>query len=346
MQKDLNNITVYNVEYEVKTPLDIDKEYLLGSSIRGAILTRLAGILQFDVNRESINPSLIFHPAFPLEQDIGVFKPAHPFIYKCKICKSILDHTPRLYNEVNNVEDLKELIAPRKCDNNHPFSFKSLGGKLVNNNNKEYKERRIALHSVGINKILGSSEINMIYSSDYIMPGTRFKGYIVQINNDSTLILDEMISNIDNTIFIGRGGSRGFGHVKINIRREDSYITKRREEIKERLKTHHRLILRALSPVFNVDMSEKGLITNYNIRIDNGNVKYIIATKHTRISGFSLLSNIQKISLSGLGEGSLIWLAVDKDKSDVENIVDAIVRIELLGIGMFSAGGLNIVEVL
>ncbi|MEM4635328.1 MAG: hypothetical protein QXL44_05500 [Candidatus Nitrosocaldus sp.] len=193
---------------------------------------------------------------------------------------------------------------------------------------------------------MGSSEINMIYSSDYIMPGTRFKGYIVQINNDSTLILDEMISNIDNTIFIGRGGSRGFGHVKINIRREDSYITKRREEIKERLKTHHRLILRALSPVFNVDMSEKGLITNYNIRIDNSNVKYIIATKHTRISGFSLLSNIQKISLSGLGEGSLIWLAVDKDKSDVENIVDAIVRIELLGIGMFSAGGLNIVEVL
>ncbi|MEM2857112.1 MAG: hypothetical protein QW416_08435 [Candidatus Nitrosocaldaceae archaeon] len=347
----INNIAIYNVEYEVKTPLDINKEYLVGSAIRGAILSRLYEVMQFNVKEESKRPSLIFHPAFPIDQEgMNVFKPAHPFIYKCKICKVIHDDTPNIYKIINEIEKNK-LILPRKCNNNHPFTLKSLEGKLIANNNGkilEYKDKRVTFYSVGINKILGSAEINIIYDADYIVPGTRFRGLIVQIKNDnSILMLDELISKIDNTIFVGRGSSRGFGHIRVSIRKEeDNYINERREKVKTILKDHSCIILRALSPVFNIDINTRGLVSNYNIKVNKMKVKQIITTRHTRISGFSLLSNIQKINLSGLGEGSLVCLDINKDINSEDDIIDEVIRIELLGIGMFSPTGLNIVEVL
>ncbi len=339
MRTDIENITIYEVEYEVKTPLKIDKEYLPGNTIRGAVLTRLFERYGFDVRKESREPSLIFHPAFPIDQESKqTYKPAHPFVFKCKICGSISDSLD--YGKSVNWDDISPLFQ-NMCTNNHIFSLKSLGGKLVAKKDQdiaEYKEKRVSFYSVGINKILGSSEINMLYHSTYIVPGTRFRGIIV--SEDSVGI---PLDKIDNIIYLGRGSSRGFGHTLIKIRKVEDYISKRRDMIRDMIKDSY-ILLRALSPVFDIELTENGLASTTNIKVDGIGVKGIVSTRITKISGFSLLSNIQKVKLYGLGEGSI--LSLDTKDYSRDYLTDKLIRLELFGIGPFSAIGFNIVEVL
>lgn len=344
MKMDLDNITIYEAEYEVKTPLKIDKEYLPGSSIRGSILTRLFEMDGLDVKKESIEPSLIFHPAFPIDQESKqLYRPAHPFIFKCKICNTINDE---LDSHKGFKQDDISALFPFKCKNNHLFSLKSLGGKLVIKNNDGkivvYKDKRVAFYSVGINKILGSSEINMLYHDNYRVPDTRFRGLIVTEDSE---VLDNIAAESDNIIYLGRGGSRGFGHTLINIKRVDDYIDKRREIIKSILKRsdYSYILLRALSPIFNIELNENGLVTATNIKID-GMSSNIVMTGTTKVSGFSLLSNIQKINLNAIGEGSIICLNIKEYAEDY--LIERLIKLELFGVGPFSTIGLNIVEVL
>lgn len=360
MQIDMNGVRVYTVKYIVETPLMIRTDYLPGSIIRGAVLTSL--LTRFDIRREAKNPSMVFHPAFPVHYTEGeeiIYKPAHPFIYKCKICHEVTDTTPLLYcmdgNKLKDYDELKnELtrIIPYICsgEQKHPFSLKSVGGELVaiyNGKVKRYNNELIVFSSVGMNKILGSSEVNMIYTYQCIKPGTTFKGIIVQCGDD--IRLDELIRMNDNLIIAGRGGSRGFGRVRLDISIDNHFIERRRGAIYKRLMESKGLILlRALTPLFNIALDkDMGLISNYHINnlLRGISVKSCIPiiTRETEISGFSLISNIQKVKIPAADRGSLIFIDIAEQ---IDNMVDRLIALELFGLGLFSSTGLNMVEVM
>ena len=342
---------IYSVEYTLKSPLLISKpevgnvirnsyEYLPGSTIRGAMLKELLDRGIQHIKEESRNPTIIFHQAFPLDDNNRTYKPSHPFIYECKICKSIKKVNPY---DICSYDDIKPQLF---CEKGHPYTLKSLGGKLlIESNGKvlKYKPRYTILESVGINRITGSSEINLLYSYVALEPYMRFKGLIV-VNNDKIDLKNEFNND---SIFIGKGISRGFGEV--NVRFEEINYDKKRDELYKLINNkEQKVILKALSPLFNITYNDNGLITTNVFNFENlknfGSLKstLTISTGSTKVSGFSLISNTQKIELNALKEGSLLYFT----SSNIKNHIDLLMDIELNGIGLFACSGFNIVEVI
>ncbi|GIU72560.1 MAG: hypothetical protein KatS3mg003_2039 [Candidatus Nitrosocaldaceae archaeon] len=336
---------VYSVRYNLKTPLLISKptignvirneySYLPGSVIRGAILKELwLDGYKDKIKEEMVKPSIIFHPAFPIFED-KIYKPAHALIYKCKICKKnkYIEKDPYT---INSIEDLE---IERFCNNGHPYTLKSIGGKLFNESLlKECKLSYTILTSVGINRIVKGSEAGLLYSYIALEPNNSFEGLIV---------VDDNRYNIDkiNTVFLGKGSSRGFGEVELKIKEVDYYKIRedKLNDIINKSNTN-KLVLKAITPLFNITYSENGLINDNNFDLDRFGLKYnfSLVSSTSTISGFSIYSNIPKISLTGIKEGSLLYA----HKTASTNI-DKLVEMELKGIGPFASNGFNIVEVI
>ena len=182
-------MNVYEVEVTLKSPTVISKTsferliaherfYISGQTFRGAFLTALLreGV---DISKEEKNPKLIFHPLYPV-QDGKTAKPAHPLIYECKICGD----TTSILGDV--ILEKKEFKIPRSCKNGHLFSMKSMKGSILIKENDRYRKVKleyIVMHSVGINRILRSSEFGMLYGYACLSPETTFKGIIVDLED-------------------------------------------------------------------------------------------------------------------------------------------------------------------
>lgn len=337
---------IYSVEYTLKSPLLISRaevgnvirnsyEYLPGSTIRGAMLKELLDRGFKSVEEESRNPTIIFHPAFPIDNNNRTYKPSNPFIYECKICKSIVKNLNQY--EISSYDDIK---PPLFCRENHIYTLKSLGGKLIIEDGDKilkYKPKYTVLESVGINKITGSSEINLLYSYVALEPGTKFKGLIV-VNYDKFDLKNEF-NNFN--IFLGKGRSKGFGEVETRF--EEISYDKKKDELYKLISGKERtVILKALSPLFKISYNNNCLVTTHMFNLGHINPTLIISTGSTKVSGFSLISNTQKIALNALKEGSLLYF----NSSDIKNYIDLLMDAELNGIGLFACAGFNIVEVM
>ena len=327
---------IYSLELKIKTPLIIagpkygrviehSTSYIPGSSIRGAILTLLKFMNSKLVDEEISNPRMIFHPAYPVDEDWGLTYPADPLTFKCKICGEI------------SREPLEPFKAPIKYSKDHICVFKNIGGSLIcfkGDEVKSFKLKYVLIESVGINKILKSSEVGLLYSYIALAPGALFRGLII----DSEDRLEPMIkdSGLDMNslkLKIGRRTSAGLGHVDAKIIEDKNYIDKRMKQLSNAKGTP---CLLARSPIFTFDYDEKGIFsTTRNIK--GLTVKYILNTGIVKASGYSIKSNTPKVMVKGLNIGSLIV----PGKTDLNDLI----KLELYGIGPFSTSGLNIVEV-
>ena len=105
---------------------------------------------------------------------------------------------------------LDSFVPPITCtkDKNHAYASKSIGGRLLCKDGRGYSNytfKHVSLESIGINRKLGSVEIEMLYSYIGISPGTKFRGLIVDTGNN----VEEagIIGRVE--IYVGRGISRG-----------------------------------------------------------------------------------------------------------------------------------------
>lgn len=351
---------VYEIEITLESPLVSTEEqignilrhsgaYIKGRLIRGAILNLLRSRHPDEVKDEIEKPKLIFHPAYPFDGEI--YKPAHPFVFRCKICKEMpspdwTEKYKEIYDIVKSLKDGK-FQRPICCKKGHPFSLESSGGALVKNNSEKFTVRHVRVESVGINRAVKSSEVGMLYGYVALPPGLSFKGLIVDIGSRI-----EGIAEIKE-IWMGRGISRGMGKASVKIREVDGKLDERKKEIKGVIERKGILILRALSQIFSLKLGLNGIYSiplpslNHKaispVRIDafNGNG---IFTGFSGVLGFSSLSRLPIPRITGADIGSIFIYEVSADQ--VDDAAEYLARGELLGFGPFSASGFNILEVM
>jgi RAMP superfamily. len=235
--------------------------YIPGYTLRGAIIAELYRRGNTEILRETYSPTLIIKPAYPII-DGNLAEPAHPFIFKCKLCKSLGENNYIFLSEGYTEFVEKGTVDPRKlfpssCNKGHKGTIKSLSGSLIVAHKyvKEVKIDNVSLDAVGISKKTKSSEIGMLYNYVGIVPETRFRSVII--------CEDDMIEEIKklNEIHVGRGISRGLGRVEISIEEYKESAEKRISK----LISSGRLIIKAISSIFKLCIKDNGLNSEFDL---------------------------------------------------------------------------------
>ncbi len=355
---------IYETMIEVKTPLVHSgpktgnllvhsRQEIPGLTLRGAFLAKPWREGKKDlVKRELKDPKLFFHPAYPVVND-ETAKPAHPFMYECKVCGEIF--VPKSFEEPKRIAsfNFETYNPPYICrKGKHIFSTKSIGGALVFMEGNSYIKHETTYsktEAIGINRVVKGAEIKMLYGYVAVSPGSIFKGLIIDLSNrmEELGFLDEEIIDL----FIGGAISRGYGHVEVKISEKKGYIKRESDRIKKTLELFDgKIILIAISPVFSLSFLNEKLTSTPTIDLGRMGIKaeplliykdlnYVL-TETTRVSGFSLLSNLPKVSIEAAEIGSLYFFKTENDLNPTK-----IAERELLGFGSFSNVGLNILEV-
>ncbi|RLF89263.1 hypothetical protein DRN46_05885 [Thermococci archaeon] len=342
----MSDVKVYEIEMEVRSPLVLssyeaignvfstDWKYIPGHVIRGALFSQLMREgKEVPIREEARDPTVFFQPAYPVLDGRETI-PAHPMIYKCKVCKKT----------VINLEKFEE------CEE-HPFCMESKGGSLVfideNGNLKFFEYEYVDLESLGINRVIKGRELEMLYSFIGISPNTKFKCRVTDVSGK----LGELGIKDLGELKIGRGISRGFGLVELKIEEieESKLVEDRSREIEKIIgkKEDNPLILLVKSPTFNLSGSKFGLDWKLDLSLGGTELKCeeVILTGRTSISGFSLAGGIPKAKLTNLIDiGSLLFFETGGAIQE-EELMKEIARKELRGFGPYSQIGLNFLEV-
>jgi hypothetical protein len=343
----------YYLNLKIKSPLIITSKqlgrilynefsYIPGFTIRGALIAELYRRGNRNILKETYDPKLIIGPAYPFI-DGKISEPAHPFLFKCKLCKSLgensyifLSDGYREFVEKGNIEIKK--MFPNCCEKGHKGTIKSLSGYLIVDGKqiREVKISNVSLEAVGISKKIKASEIGMLYNYVGIEPGTNFISKMI--------CEDEIVKEIKEIkeIHIGRGISRGLGKVEISV---EDYKENNKERIKKILNPD-RIIIKAISPAFKLSIKDGGLYSEFDLDLPNLKKKIFInndskiLTGITKVSGFSFFKGnaISKPIFYGAKEGSLFFFETNNFN---EQTIDEIVNYELHGISPFNHVGIN-----
>lgn len=310
--------------------LECEAPYINGSTIRGAILSKVYRDSKDAVKAEIENPQLIFHPLFPSTDGV-VYKPAHTFVYRCKVCGSTKDYLPELIND--NLEFRR--IPPKMCEQMHLGAMKSLQGELVDETLQPFKPRFTVQDSVGMSKIFRSSEPTMVYTYVCLAPESTFTGIIV--DRSSTRLNGLKLGN-EFKAHLGRGASRGLGYAKIVLEETPNHVEYVADKIETAVrKTKPYVVVKALTPT-SVNRWMHALENTPNLSLERS---FVAGT--TQLSGFSLLTNTPKASVKCVKAGSLSFYKYSG--SDYTPLITKLTEPSIVGLEPFNILGLDILEV-
>lgn len=347
----MNEVKVFRLRIAVLSPLLISQPqagnflrnvcyYLPGTTIRGAILTYLLrkGV---DISEEENNPSLIFHPGYPVVNDVKT-RPIHPLTFKSKVDDYMM--LPEGIKDPTDLDGfcLENLKIPFKYKDKYFVIERASPGLIYSDGKcfKKYNLDHVILTSVGIHRALKTREVGMLYSYIAVAPGVTFESYMVDESGGDRLRDLKLENNLVIEAYIGRGGSRGLGRVRVkfeefNVRSEMLRVEKAISGFRKTI------IFRALSPIFSFEYVGESpkLSVPFKEKFVIGKKNFISSGSEVA-SGYSIKGGIPKPKIIGLKAGSLLFYEMP-EKLDVETIV----RLEFLGVGFFAHSGLNIVEV-
>ena len=364
----------YELTLKVKSPLILAKklyrkiyvsesDFISGSRIRGAVLTYLYEQGITDIKNESVDPRVIFSPAYPVLRREDKPMIGHAFCFYSK-----LDAEKRVFSTLREVKSLKdrlkkntrELFPLSPSDSSIKGVIKSAMGKpLVREKGswKVFSIEMFEIESTAIDKNTGRAHSGMVFGYEAIPVGALYKGYVY----DQKDILSNNLG-LKNTltfeVLVGRGGSRGFGRCEVELRKID--YSKRLAEIRKFVIDNSFVVFMAYSPfslmndplTFTVapETIESNSWINFNGKLDIYQFTDEFGEKHVAAFGrerdiisYSLLANMRRPVIRAACPGSLYVYDIE---GDLESISRALFLAEMKGFSMLSTLGIGIIRVL
>ncbi|MHA1594240.1 MAG: RAMP superfamily CRISPR-associated protein [Candidatus Baldrarchaeia archaeon] len=355
------------------------RDIILGSTIRGALITALMSKLGHEIIESELKePGILSTPFFPLIDGKVKTYPAEAFTFEHKIPKKINGKEIREIVKMLDINALKkaardnniEIIA-EKCIPDDPLFTPAVGKPIAKINNQyiaaEVKATRTI--AVGISKRSGRSEEGMLFTYEAIAEGQSFWGRIIDLKDVISEALPK--SNVIE-VRIGRGASRGFGIAKLALKElSKGEITKRKEEIRKKISDGY-VVLKAVAPLAVIGKNMFLETFPEQFTFDNQWTDYILSFDDVRefldeklreckielcsasgkkltfgylmeIGGWSLKSNLPKPVIRSSGPGSV---AVYRITAGLDAAPDALLLAEVFGIDELSIAGFNYIEVI
>ncbi|MEQ9715783.1 MAG: RAMP superfamily CRISPR-associated protein [Candidatus Asgardarchaeia archaeon] len=249
-------------------------------------------------------PSLFLTPAYPIDETCSFITVPAQFISKCKVCGKVFNMVPYMLSSLfekrskilihtaqfNGESHTCGLTTLKACSS----AYYCLGnGTIVDPPRKQSKV------SIGINRKRAAAEEGMLYLYEGIRPKQHFSSLIFTLSD----VFAEFLKNLDKeTIFIGRGKSRGFGVTRVMVSRVNFSIEKRAEEILNAVLFENTIVGIALSHIFNFQINDKGDIITTSIFDINKAIRNAVNTLGINITmknEFEILDIFGSISYIG-----------------------------------------------
>ena len=213
-----------------------------GSTLRGALLSSL--FYQGRVSRENLekernDPSLICTPAYPVVKDEKSW-PSHPFVFRCKATHQLVLN--KAGEVIEDLEAGRTPAIPIVCPEGHA-ALESLHPKLIDSKGNLVAPESFSSICVGINKNRASFEGGMLYEYDAIAAGETLWAMLA-CSGDT-----EIDKGFE--FWVGRGISRGFGHMEVT-QVEDLKLEEKARQARDAIK-NGRIVLYSLSPLVSVE---------------------------------------------------------------------------------------------
>ncbi|MDJ0268946.1 MAG: hypothetical protein NXY59_00050 [Aigarchaeota archaeon] len=218
--------------------------YIAATTVRGALLSSLLyhGYVDEElVAKEAERPSVIASPAYPLSGEGKRALPATLLHIRCKVCKEV--RIPQDFRiTAEGIEGAETL-----CRNGHPAVESPHPKPVYLSGEKGMEDANVSCESpinVGMSRYRASAAGKMLYIYEAISPKSRFWFRVVS--------LEDVEVPSQQTLWLGRGITRGFGEARMRVRSEISF-----EGLAERMRDASRegreLLFYSLSPIARVD---------------------------------------------------------------------------------------------
>ena len=280
-----------------------------GSTLGGAIIASLRRhnrITAQEAEEIVNNHALISSPAFPREKRL--LYPAHPFIWKCKKpgCGRYITTLDQVLKVLGDGGELGPYIIPSTCQEGHsalekihpkPLPAATLRQGCGRPDEKEEGLESVKVISVSVSRHRASSIVGALYSYEALPTGLEYWAILAVKEG----ILDEGID----VIRIGRGVSKGFGKVKLRLRKIE--IDKLLNEAPAK---SGYTVLYSLSPVVlkspnhTIDLSMYSQVTG---RSTAGKVRLMaVYGSSLTVGGWDIRKNMEWRVINAASPGSLV----------------------------------------
>ena len=316
------------------------RETIPGSTLGGAILSSLRRhnrITAQEAEEFAKDHALISSPAFPREKNL--LYPAHPFIWRCKEpgCGRYVTKLDEVLKVLEEGCELGPTAIALTCQEGHralekmhprPLPAATLSQGCKSPGEKKEGLESVKVVSVPVSRHRASSIVGALYSYETLPTGLEYWAILTVRQG----ILDERVD----VLRLGRGISKGFGKVKLSLKKLD--VNKLQKALPA--KAGH-TVLYSLSPVVLRGVEHTIDLGAYTGLSGGVRVKAVYGSS-TTIGGWDIRRNIEWRVVNAASPGSLVLAEVEGDGTSVAH---GLILLGLMGekidFGGFTLVGLN-----
>ncbi len=318
------------------------REMIPGSTLGGAILAALRRynrITPQEAEELVKSNALICSPAF--HKGKSLLYPAHPFIWRCKEpgCGMYITKVDTVLEFLKTGDELNSNIIPSGCEMKHralekihprplPAAILRQGGTRTEKEEEEEELKSVKVISVPVSRHRASSIVGALYSYETIPTGLEYWAIIA--------VREGVLDGRVDVLRVGRGVSKGFGKVKLSLKRIDVEKLQSAAPAKA-----GRTVLYSLSPVVFRDVNHIIDLNMYSGLPGKVKVKAVYGSS-TTIGGWDIRRNMEWRVVNAASPGSLVVAELEGDRSSVAQGLTLLGLMgEKIDFGEFAVVGLN-----
>jgi len=321
------------------------RETIPGSTLGGAILNTLRRnnkITEQEAEELAKSRALRCSPAFRREKSL--LYPSHPFIWQCKKpdCKQYVTSIDEVLKMLDNGRELGPELIRSACDAGHraldkvhprplPAEILRQGGTRKKEEEKEEENedlKSVKVISVPVSRHRASSIEGALYSYETIPSGLEYWAIIA--------VREGVLDGGVDVLRVGRGISKGFGKVKLSLRRIDVEKLQNAAPVKD-----GHTVLYSLSPVVLRDVNRIIDLSTYSGLPGKVKVKAVYGLS-TTIGGWDIRRNMEWRVVNAAFPGSLVVAELEGDGASVAHGLTLLGLMgEKIDFGEFAVVGLN-----